>query len=357
MPTSSFRRILCDKISINSANRQADRKILFAAFRPLFRGAVANEEFRPRHRLRRRARHGGPDANFDSTSANRGIVENISYFCGNFSDYGIETRFIQYAFPPQGGVRAAGSFPCGHVRLRADGLRRSSSGARASGCDLRPAVPLSASARLQGALRAQHHRRGASGTRRRRRRGQDHEEGAARTARTDGGGALLHGALPSGDGCAGRAQPLDRAAGFGAYYRAGGLRAEDSRCGLRLRVERIGLFRCGEVRPRPPLRRPFGAQSGRHRGQHARAGRAVRQTQLLRLRAVEKGVARTHHALAFAVERRVPRLAHGVLGHEHQVSGRTVRHPRRRHGPDVPAPRVRPPRWDTIRRSTGCTTT
>ena len=41
----------------------------------------------------------------------------------------------------------------------------------------------------------------------------------------------------------------------GAYHRAGGLRAEDSRCGLRLRVERIGLFRCGEVRPRPPLRR------------------------------------------------------------------------------------------------------
>lgn len=50
---------------------------------------------------------------------------------------------------------------------------------------------------------------------------------------------------------------------------------------------------------------------------------------------------RAHHALALALERRVPRVAHGVLGHEHQVPGRAVRHPRRRHGPDVPAPRVR----------------
>ncbi len=55
----------------------------------------------------------------------------------------------------------------------------------------------------------------------------------------------------------------------------------------------------------------------------ARPRRTGRQAMPGRFRALEKGVARTHHALAFAVERRVPRLAHGVLGHEHQISRRT----------------------------------
>ena len=36
-----------------------------------------------------------------------------------------------------------------------------------------------------------------------------------------------------------------------------------------------------------------------------------------------------------------PRLAHRVLGDEHEVPGRDLRHPRRRAGPDLPAPRER----------------
>ena len=47
---------------------------------------------------------------------------------------------------------------------------------------------------------------------------------------------------------------------------------------------------------------------------------------------------RAYHALAIALERRIPRLALRVHGHGPQVSGRPLRHPRRRHGPCVPAP-------------------
>ena len=56
---------------------------------------------------------------------------------------------------------------------------------------------------------------------------------------------------------------------------------------------------------------------------------------------MEKGLAGAHHALALALERRIPGLAHGMLGHVDPLSGRTLRHPRRRHGPDVPPPRMR----------------
>jgi len=55
----------------------------------------------------------------------------------------------------------------------------------------------------------------------------------------------------------------------------------------------------------------------------------------------KKASPETYHALAFALERRLPRLAHGVFGHEHQIPGPAVRHPRRRYGPDVSASRMR----------------
>ena len=265
-------------------------------------------------------------------------------FAVNFSDnYGIETRTLQYAHPPQGGVRAFDSRPRGHVCLRPHGLRRPASGPRPSGRDVRPAVPLPQGLRLQGALRAQHHGRGTSGARRRRGRGQDRQEGPARTAGADGGGPLLHGALPPCDGGPERRDALDRTLCVGTYHRADRVREEDSGRRVRLRVERLGLLRRGKVQPEIQLRPAFGPQSRRYRSQHPRAGRSERQAPFVRLRVVEEGVARTYHALAFAVERGIPRLAYGVLGHEHPLSGRAFRHPRRRHGPDVPA--------------TGCTTT
>ena len=54
-------------------------------------------------------------------------------------------------------------------------------------------------------------------------------------------------------------------------------------------------------------------------------------------------------------------VAHRVLGHEHEVPRRDVRHPRRRDGPDVPAPReragpVRKRHRPDRSRNTGCTT-
>lgn len=61
-----------------------------------------------------------------------------------------------------------GSGPRGHVCLRSHGLRRPAPGPRPARRDLRPAVPLPQSRRLQGALRAQRHGRGPSGARRRR---------------------------------------------------------------------------------------------------------------------------------------------------------------------------------------------
>ena len=142
-------------------------------------------------------------------------------------DYGFQTRALQYAHPPQGGVRAADARARRDVCLRTYGLRRSAFGSRPSGRDLRPAVPLPQVAGLQGALRAQHHGCGPSGARCRRGRGQDRQEGAPRAARTDGGGALLYGALPPRDGRTQRRDPLDRAPRLGPHHRADRLRAAD----------------------------------------------------------------------------------------------------------------------------------
>lgn len=88
---------------------------------------------------------------------------------------------------------------------------------------------------------------GAPGARRRRGGGQDRQEGAPRAAGADGGGALLYGALPPCDGCAQRRDPVDRTLCLGAYHRADRVRQEDPRRRLCLRVERLGLFRRGEI--------------------------------------------------------------------------------------------------------------
>ena len=84
------------------------------------------------------------------------------------------------------------------------------------------------------------------------------------------------------------------------------------------------------------------------------------QARSARLRAVEARQA-GRAELAFAVGRRPPGLAHRVLGDELHAARRAVRHPRRRHGPAVPAPRERDRavrRRDAASRSstTGCTT-
>ena len=67
MPTSSFRRILCDKISINSANRQADRKILFRRFPSAFsrRGGERGVSSPPPASPARTARRAGCKFRFD----------------------------------------------------------------------------------------------------------------------------------------------------------------------------------------------------------------------------------------------------------------------------------------------------
>ena len=51
----------------------------------------------------------------------------------------------------------------------------------------------------------------------------------------------------------------------------------------------------------------------------------------------EKRAAGTHYALAFAMERRFPRMACRMYRHGTQVSGRALRYSRRRNGSDLPA--------------------
>ena len=49
----------------------------------------------------------------------------------------------------------------------------------------------------------------------------------------------------------------------------------------------------------------------------------------------------THHALAFPVERRLPRLARRMYSHGKEILGRALRHSWWRHGPYLPASRMR----------------
>ena len=61
----------------------------------------------------------------------------------------------------------------------------------------------------------------------------------------------------------------------------------------------------------------------------------------LGFRPVESRSARAYHAMAVSLERRFPRLALRVHCYGPQVSRRTLRHSRRRHGSRLPSPRVR----------------
>ena len=89
----------------------------------------------------------------------------------------------------------------------------------------------------------------------------------------------------------------------------------------------------------PGLRRAVRAAARAHAGsgRHRRRGG---QTRPARLRAVEGRQARRAR-VGDPVGTRAARLAPGVLGDGHRVSRRDVRHPRRRPGPDLPAPRER----------------
>jgi hypothetical protein len=95
----------------------------------------------------------------------------------------------------------------------------------------------------------------------------------------------------------------------------------------------------------------YGKLSGRKDGRTAqhnpRPRRSGRQAQSLGFCPVETSIARTHHALAFAMGRGFSGLAHRVLGDEPQVPGRDLRHSRGRPRPALSAPRMRncPERW------------
>ena len=260
-------------------------------------------------------------------------------------------------------VRAARAGPRRHVCLRSHGLRRSASGPRPARRDVRPAVPLPQGFGLQGALRAQHHGRGPSGARRRRGRGQDRQEGPARTAGADGGGALLHGALPPGDGRAQRRDPLDRALRLGPHHRADRVREEDPRRRLRLRV-RTG--------------RSISTSRSTTGNTATAACRAATSTDIVANTRELDGQSDKRHSYDFALWKKASPehimrwpspWSEGFPGWHMECSamstrylGRAFRHPRRRHGPDVPAPRVRDRAVHgraraTIRHAIGCTTT
>ena len=82
---------------------------------------------------------------------------------------------------------------------------------------------------------------------------------------------------------------------------------------------------------------------------HPRATEHIPQIIALIQRLIDKGLAyESQGDVYYRVRRRArlgkplghgpSRLAHRVLGHEHHLSGRDLRHPRRRQGPALPAP-------------------
>ena len=199
---------------------------------------------------------------------------------------------------------------------------------------------------LQSALCTQYHRCRTSGKRRRPGRGQNSEKSAARSPRTDGNSSALHGRFPLRTTSSGQPHTVDRTHGNGAHNRTNRHNAGHTRQGIRIRIERLGIFRRGKIQPRTPKRRRFvrrtvGTQHRRTARRDARAGRTERKALATRLRTVEKGIALPYNALVLALGRRISRLAYGMLGHEHEIPGRNVRHTRRWHGPEIPSPRMR----------------
>ena len=85
----------------------------------------------------------------------------------------------------------------------------------------------------------------------------------------------------------------------------------------------------------------FDVAQPRRRAQHlARARRTGREARTGRLRTVETRTARAHHAVAVAVERRIPRMALRMYSNGTQIPRRTLRHTRRGNGPHLPPPRM-----------------
>ena len=80
----------------------------------------------------------------------------------------------------------------------------------------------------------------------------------------------------------------------------------------------------------------YGKLSGRNLDDVINNSRG-REAQSSGLCSMEESSTRAHHALAFAVERRLPRMALRVYRYGTQVPWRPFRHPRRRYGPCVPA--------------------
>ncbi|CAK7287633.1 Cysteinyl-tRNA synthetase [Streptomyces misionensis JCM 4497] len=202
------------------------------------------------------------------------------------------------------------------------------------GPQLRHHAPLVRVPRLRGDVRQERHRH----------RRQDHRQGPragppvvvhrlrerARLQRR------LHGpGLPAPDLRAARHRSRDR---------DGRDDAHPHRARPRLRGRRQRLLR----RPLLALL-PGAVQAGPGRDAPARRGGHHRQARPPRLRHVEGHQARRAR-LGDPVGPRAPRLAPGVLGDGPQVPGLRLRHPRRRPGPDLPAPRERDRAGQGLRR-------
>ena len=225
--------------------------------------------------------------------------------------------------PPQGAVRAARSSACADVRVRPDGVRPGAyrqrthhGGVRRDGAAAAGAVP----ARH---LCPQHHRCG--------RQDQRARERERRADRRDH--RAHHGGLPCRHGgsrgaAAGSGTPRDAA------------RRRDDRA--HRAADRRGPCLCGG-RPCAVLGAEFrgvwtsvGTQSGRTAGRGTHRRGAV-QAGFRRFRAVEALDSRSA-GMGQSVGTRTPGLAHRVQCHVVALSRRDVRHPWRRHGPDLPAP-------------------
>ena len=189
------------------------------------------------------------------------------------------------------------------------------------------------------APRQEHHRRrphapGGAGAG----RGQGDRGGPGGGEDTGGDRRDVHRAVPAGRREAQHrpGEPLPE--GHGPHRRDAGDRRGPGRQGPRLRGRRQRLLqRPGLTGLRRALRqRPGRGAAGGcpDRGRPAQTGRA-------RLHAVEGGRAGTRAEVAQPVGRRLPRLAHRVLGHVDQVPRAALRHPHRRRRQHIPPPRGR----------------
>ena len=255
--------------------------------------------------------------------------------------------------PPEGAVRAARSAARPDVRVRPDGLRPGAYRQRAAGGGVRRAGAAAAAAVSARDLCAQHHRR----------RRQD-QRARGRAGRPDRGADRAHdGGFPRRHGGAGRAAAGCGAARDRAYPRDDrDHRAADRRRATPMRPRATCCSRWRAIRPTASCPAAARTSCWPARGSTWRRTSATPAISCCGSRPRPSPGRARPAGLGQPVGPRPAGLAYRVQRDVVELSGREVRHPWRRHRPDLSAPRerdgaelLRVPR-QPVSPATGCTT-